>query len=310
MKNQLQDALQLELFPEDNSKEGKIDLSSTFADNMSMPVHRWFRYTAGFSANWVRELIQRENSKYVLDPFAGSGTVPIEGELAGVNAIGIEAHPYVYRIACAKQNWKIDPRDFAKAAGLLLRNAKEKGITKSDFPALILKCYPLDTIQKLEALKTAWKELDVPESHKELLWLVITAILRVSSPVGTAQWQYVLPNKTKGKVIDPFQAFELKVKDLTRDMELLRRYYPNPAVSQIFLEDARNMCSVPDQWADLVITSPPYANNYDYADATRLEMTFWGDIESWGDLQEKVRQYLVAACTQQVAHIKDKQNKY
>jgi len=39
----------------------------------------------------------------------------------------------------------------------------------------------------------------------------------------------------------------------------------------------------------LGITSPPYANNYDYADATRLEMTFWGDINGWADLQDNVR---------------------
>ena len=57
---------------------------------------------------------------------------------------------------------------------------------------------------------------------------------------------------------------------------------------------------MPDKWADLIVTSPPYANNYDYADATRLEMTFFGNIEGWGDLQETVRKHLVHACTQHV----------
>lgn len=52
-----------------------------------------------------------------------------------------------------------------------------------------------------------------------------------------------------------------------------------------------------------MITSPPYANNFDYADATRLEMTFWGELSGWGDLQEKVRKYLIRACTQQVADL-------
>jgi hypothetical protein len=50
-----------------------------------------------------------------------------------------------------------------------------------------------------------------------------------------------------------------------------------------------------------VITSPPYANNYDYADATRLEMCFFGEIESWGDLQGAVRKHLLRSCTQHVA---------
>jgi hypothetical protein len=51
----------------------------------------------------------------------------------------------------------------------------------------------------------------------------------------------------------------------------------------------------------LVITSPPYANNYDYADATRLEMTFMGAVKGWGCLQETVRKHLVRSCTQHVS---------
>jgi hypothetical protein len=49
-----------------------------------------------------------------------------------------------------------------------------------------------------------------------------------------------------------------------------------------------------------VITSPPYPNNYDYADATRLEMSFFEEVRGWGDLQETVRKHLLRACTQHV----------
>ena len=40
--------------------------SGTFVDNMKMPVHRWFRYSAGFSAEWVNTEIlkfQEETGK-------------------------------------------------------------------------------------------------------------------------------------------------------------------------------------------------------------------------------------------------------
>jgi len=71
--------------------------------------------------------------------------------------------------------------------------------------------------------------------------------------------------------------------------------------ARLYQEDARDCSSVPDGWAQLVVTSPPYANNYDYADATRLEMTFFGEVHGWGDLQQVVRTYLVRSCTQHVA---------
>src|SRR5437868_5843654 len=92
--------LELELFPE----EVRVaqDYSATFAGNMSMPIHKWYRYTAGFSALWANDLIKEQKLKgrtRVIDPFAGSGTVLIESEFAGVESYGIEAHPYIYRIA-------------------------------------------------------------------------------------------------------------------------------------------------------------------------------------------------------------------
>jgi hypothetical protein len=64
----------LDLFPDEVKVEQ--DYTATFADNMKMPVHKWYRYTAGFSAAWVSELIREEISNgrtRIIDPFAGSG---------------------------------------------------------------------------------------------------------------------------------------------------------------------------------------------------------------------------------------------
>ncbi len=89
------------------------DTTSTFADNLGLAVHRWFRYSAGFSAPWVREVIEREKAagrSRIFDPFAGSGTVALEAERCQVESTGIEAHPFVARIAQAKLNWRAPPR--------------------------------------------------------------------------------------------------------------------------------------------------------------------------------------------------------
>ncbi|MGL5196637.1 MAG: hypothetical protein ACRC8Y_23855, partial [Chroococcales cyanobacterium] len=47
--------------------------TGTFTDNMKLPIHRWFRYSAGFSADWVERAIGELNPQTLLDPFAGSG---------------------------------------------------------------------------------------------------------------------------------------------------------------------------------------------------------------------------------------------
>lgn len=297
-------AIELDLFPDEVTVAQ--DYTATFADNMKMPIHKWYRYTAGFSAAWVHDLIREEQRKgrtRVIDPFAGSGTVLLESEFAGVESYGVEAHSYIYRIAKAKLNWNFPPEKFKQEALSLLTQAKGKTITQTEFPKLIMSCYPLETIQKLEALKQTWLEKKQEDEIKNFNWFIITSILRTTSPVGTAQWQYIQPNKTKSKVIDSFVAFEVKVNEMYNDMKRTQNRFKSVVDSMIFNEDARNIESIPDGWGDLVITSPPYANNYDYADATRLEMTFWGDISGWADLQDNVRKHLVRACTQHVSKL-------
>lgn len=273
---------------------------------MALPVHGWYRYTAGFSAAWVRELIEEQKARgltHILDPFAGSGTVLLESEFQQVEAIGLESQPYIFKIATAKLLWQTDSSFFVTAATSLLEAARTKTISQTEYPELLTKCFPLPILHKLEALKLAWAELEAADEQKQLLWFVITAILRACSPVGTAQWQYIQPTKTKAKVIDPFVAFEKKVREMTRDMVQMQSLGITVTPAAIYNDDSRHIMSVPDGWTDLVITSPPYANNYDYADATRLEMMFWGYIAGWSDLQGEVRTKLIRACTQHVGKL-------
>jgi hypothetical protein len=62
--------------------------------------------------------------------------------------------------------------------------------------------------------------------------------------------------------------------------------------------DARTCEGIASNSVNLVVTSPPYPNNYDYADATRLEMSFMQEVTGWGDLHDKVRKFLMRSCSQ------------
>lgn len=279
------------------------DVSSTFRDNLALPIHRWFRYSAGFSALWVRDLIEREKKngrRRVLDPFTGSGTVVLEGENCLVESVGIESHPFVSRIARAKLDWHADANEFYEFARRIVEKASKLTVKARNYPPLMKKCFPSEALQALDSLRLVWERESEGSPLSELSWLVLVSILRECSPVGTAQWQYVLPKKSKVKSLHPYDAFRSKALILSRDMAW-RQKHPCGPKGVINCEDARTCSSVPDGWADMVITSPPYANNYDYADATRLEMTFMGDVNGWGCLQETVRKHLIRSCTQHVS---------
>jgi hypothetical protein len=265
-------------------------------------VHRWFRFSAGFSAEWVRKVLRDHADREVcrvLDPFAGSGTVPVEAQAVGISSVGVEAHPFLSRVARAKLCYREDVAVFSKRAGVLLTEARSRP-GAGDGNALLLRCFPPEVLSDLIALRETWVSSDDGSPISQLLWLALVSCIRPCSPVGTAQWQYLLPARTKRSYLAPFDAFTAMVHSMAHDMRLMQRQPQGPS-AQIIEGDARDCAGIPDQWATLVITSPPYANNYDYADATRLEMTFLGEIERWGDLQEAVRVRLVRACTQHVA---------
>lgn len=146
-------------------------------------------------------------------------------------------------------------------------------------------------------MKRAWQTHADQSPAAELVWLAITAILRPCSSAGTAQWQYILPNKTKKKVLHPTIAFRQQVDMMAHDMHWMQSRIKQSRACLV-AGDARNFADKTGQKVDAVITSPPYANNYDYADALRFEMTFWGEVTGWGDIHEKVRKHLIVSSSQ------------
>ena len=277
--------------------------SGTFAGNLKLPVHRWFRYSAGFSADWVESVIDRRAAKRVLDPFCGSGTSLVAAAKAGAYSVGIEAHPFVSRIARAKTRWDVDLKEMGDVFSRVRSKAWEM---RFEAPAtdskLLLKCYDAENLIALESLRRAYESEVVDgaasEGSLELVWLALTCVLRECSSVGTAQWQYVLPNKTKAKVKHPYPAFEDRSRMFVQDLMYARSQFEGRA--RVISGDARDPLGDESEF-DLVITSPPYPNNYDYADATRLEMTFWEEVGAWGDLHDAVRKHLVCSCSQHSA---------
>ena len=279
--------------------------SGTFVDNMKLPVHRWFRYSAGFSAQWASSVIKGfDEGITVLDPFAGSGTAVLEGGKAGAKAIGLESHPFIGRIAQAKVLWDIDVKSLYQLGEELSSHARRHlCASPPDESPLLASCYSPEYLTQLHSLVQSWRSADTDEAVSRLAWLAVVSIARSSSYVGTAQWQYVLPKKRKKTVLEPFAAFTAKIIQMASDIKALREFSGRPP-GEIRVEDARYCTSVETDSVDLVITSPPYANNFDYADATRLEMTLLGEIRGWSDLQVHVRDHLVRSCTQHVGSAK------
>jgi DNA modification methylase len=286
-------------------------VSTTFTPNQRLAVHRWFRYSAGFSATWAEEAIRRHcpAEGVVLDPFAGSGTTLLAAETAGRRAIGVEAHPFVARVARAKLAWRTPPAAFETMAAKVLAAARDGSAAREDgAPELLARIFDRDVLAQLFRLRAEAREAGVRDAAGEvgasgaagaadLVWLALVSILRSCSRVGTAPWQYVLPERRKRRVAKPFAAFEAQVAVMLDDMGSFAGNAGGRG-AELRLGDARRLSDLADGSIDLVVTSPPYPNNFDYADATRIELTFLGEVAGWGDLHDAVRRRLVRSCSQ------------
>jgi hypothetical protein len=281
------------------------DTSTTFVDNMRLPVHRWLRYSAGYSAKWAQKVVHestRDQSLAILDPFCGSGTTLLAAQDAGSKGIGLEAHPFVFRIAQAKLQRYSSVEEYRAFATRVRNVATQNPGSTTGYPSLVNRCYSPEFLIELDALRKAFESLSDGTPESELTWLTLTSLLRKTSHANTAQWQYVLPSKSKAlqNVISPMKAYDATVEMFTADMMSSARNAeigPSPILHQ---GDARTCAEVADNSINLVITSPPYPNNYDYADATRLEMSFYKQVNGWSDLQHSVRRHLIRSCSQHV----------
>jgi hypothetical protein len=291
---------QLNLF--DIGPDIKEATSTTFIDNMKLPVHRWFKYTAGFSAEWVKSVIREyaKTDSMILDPFAGSGTTLVAANELDIPSIGYEKQYFVRRIGCNKLHYDVNFDYLNKIYKTVVNTHHAPYFNFGEQTELLRKCYDIETLKLLFSMKHNFSKIADNSIESEIIWLALTAILRATSSVGTAQWQYVLPTKTKKNTMAPQEAFLKKTNEIIQDIQLFNAKNIG-ALASILDHDARDSLSDYQDAFDILITSPPYPNNYDYADATRLEMVFWGDISSWGDLQTKVRHNLIHSCSQHSA---------
>lgn len=282
---------------------------------MSLPIHRWFRYTAGFSSQWVMSEIKKimKNNKAdsltVLDPFAGSGTTLLTCDEMGIKSIGLESHPFVSKIAKTKLLWNTDIQQLHKYVQGIVEVASNDRSPIDEYPDIVYKCYDDNNLNAIDHLKKALISNKNNSNEYKLTWLAFVSILRCSSQAGTASWQYILPNKSKARVKNAVLAFEQQISMMIEDI----RYFQlitDVSRAKLYEHDARLNFPIDDKSIDAVITSPPYANNYDYADATRLELSVLGDVRSWSDLQNVVRPNLVRSCTQMVSSYKKDTYKY
>ena len=287
----------------------KISTYGSFQDSLRAPIHRWFTYPAGYSYKLVEGKIREyglDGRHWIVDPFVGTGTTSVAAKMIGVNSIGVEAHPFVFWVAQTKLHFEHDinalPRDaerIKQAARLIYREG-----TRCDdvWPELVYKCFDTENLSRLYALRTAILESDTTPERRDFFKVTLTATLRDVTSAG-AGWPYIAPSKFAERTVqrNAFVEFEKRCTLMVNDVVATRTWEPPDSQHQLINGDARCLSEYAESSSvDMILTSPPYLNNYDYADRTRLETYFWELYDSWGEITREVRDRLIIAATTQI----------
>ncbi|MBI3945659.1 MAG: DNA methylase [Armatimonadetes bacterium] len=266
------------------------------------PIHRWFNFIAGFSPEFVYQCCQSVSlgpESVLLDPFAGCATAPVVACQLGITAVGFEPHPVFLRIARAKLPSPHWIADLPRIEAALLEGFAHPAdpCTLPPAPAAFLgKLFPDSVLRVLLGGRRALDDHRL--SDNDLAFLILSCALEQCCHSQT-DGIYKALTTHKASALPPDACAEL-VARVRADLLAVGPAYPGIR-ARMFPDSSESMHALGDASVSIVVTSPPYLDNFDYAEMTRMYLYFWGIANSWQEITEKVRATLVTNTTTALA---------
>lgn len=292
---------------------------SSFSKNKDLPLHRWVPWIAGFSADFVADSIERylpgrREDCWVLDPFAGVGTTLVEAYLNDLNVLGFEINPYAALATKIKLNAvKLSLSELKRQIGAFER-VMEKVQTGT------MRRGPRSKAPSGFSGRT---QLFSPQVQRKVLYVLdflgtikdpaIRDLFRLglgSVMVSVSNYSYE-PSLTRRAAVDKPDILDAnvglvvstKLRLMAEDVAWVQGHNlgSRPKARVV----AASIFSAPlrlkrRNFVDLLITSPPYLNNYHYPRNTRPQLHWLGftagtgykgarETESFGKFWQTVR---------------------
>lgn len=276
-----------------------------FDKNKSVFIHRWYPFVEGYSKEFIQSIVDELDYKPQLafDPFAGSGTTPLELQELGIKCYSCEVSPFMHKLASVKLENNYSKSGFEDALitvgeilqGKLLpiRSLMPLPEAKTFQPKKGRKKWIFDrtVMSGILDIKYAISQLK-QEIYKDLFSIALASILlEVSNAYRDGKslkyksnWQ-----DTKLKRREVHSKFLNKLNDtFLPDMEIFESKKFELENRDLCLKgDIRNVINqIPDNSIDLVITSPPYLNSRDYTDIYIAELWMLDLVKSYQDLRD------------------------
>ncbi len=269
-----------------------------FGENKNLPLHRWVPWIAGYSAAFVDDVISaylgNRTGALVLDPFCGVGTTLLQAVLRGHEAVGFEINPYPSLAARAKLSAATVNLIEFDSAYSSMRKASEnwrtgllpEGTHPPPLKSRIPFFSPCVEGQALHAL--SFINQIKPQSVADLFRTAFGAVMvsfsnysyEPSLGVRTAVGKPLIDDADVAQVLlhklSLMRADIIWVKEETQGKPL--------GTGRVFNSDFFGTNHYLETGTvHLMVTSPPYMNNYHYVRNTRPQLYWLNFISSPGE---------------------------
>ena len=262
-----------------------------FIESMQRPRHRWFPYKEGFSPSFVADFLtksQSASSGIILDPFVGSGTTALVAGELGLKGIGLDVSPLTTFVAKTKSS--VLNRDELSLLNSVITDYELSTLSKyAPYPSnkTILRYFEPEVFGELHRTKHYCSELKT-DKFRDLFKL---AFLNAIEPFSTHR-KAGNGVKIKTNYVSPIKEGDCSLSLKNFVTAKLREFALDIRQTEVFLPPEFHMASSLSDELDknvenisCVLTSPPYANCFDYSKIYMSELWLGDFFKSRFDQQ-------------------------
>jgi len=273
----------------------------SFQANRNEKFYNWLKYKEAFSAKLVRRLVRtygRERG-VLLDPFAGVGTSLFVARELGMDSIGVELMPIGFqaidaRLAVERVDVGAFRKKVALVGGMDWREFDDERGRLRHIP-ITVGAFSDQSEREISGYRNYCRSRIRNPDIRKLFELAGLAVLESASYTRKdgqyLRWDYrankprVKSTFDKGSVVPFSQAIANKLTTISHDLSLNGHTLFKPDEShdsnQGSVDARRGSClkllpMLESESIDLVVTSPPYCNRYDYTRTYALELVYLG----------------------------------
>ena len=251
----------------------------------------------------MKQYLRQRKPEAVLDPFAGTGTTPLLASGMGVEATGIEISPVGILAAQAivlAANDLPAIRFRSAAAAMLDRIASQKEASDEFvYPHVQIteSAFPCETEEEIAKAREFIGYIDDPDIQTMLNLACVSVLEDVSYTSKDGQYlrwdrrsgKNIRSKVQKSKILPFSDALKSRLDEIGEDLSFLKEHYAGKPPNLIEGSSLENLRELDDASFDMVITSPPYANRYDYTRTYALELAWLGhDQEAFKALRQNM----------------------